>query len=179
MSSIATHSPPAARYSTANVPLTWASHSQVKRADEAESFVSSIDGFAGGTTSRRTHSLATLLTARPAVPFLSDSTMQRTWVPRSSSPTVSDSCELDTRSTSVHASVPRGAVCHVYVSFSAASPSTFVATPNTAFCPLSTTATGGATVASYNALPSGVAKPGPSTATDCSLSASTWVTRHS
>ena len=113
MPSTAAHSPPAARYSTVNVPFTCASHSQVRRADVDVMRLSSTARFVGGTTSTRTHSAAVLLTTLLVPPSLTESTMQRTCVPRSSSSAFSVSSDPAAPATVVHALLPRGAVCHV------------------------------------------------------------------
>ena len=178
--SIATHPAwPVERYSTVNVPLICASHSQITRADvEARPFASTAR-FAGGATRMRFHNAAALLTVLFSPPSLAELTTQRTCVPRSSEPTVSSRCEPFAPGTSAHASLPRGAVCHTYESFSDASPSTFVETSNEAFRPSSATTTSGVTFASESALPAFVVNPGPSTVADCRPGASTWVTRHS
>ena len=61
----------------------------------------------------RTHSDAVLLTVRFLPPSLTESTMQRTCVPRSSSSAFSVNSDPAAPATVVHALLPRGAVCHV------------------------------------------------------------------
>ena len=168
-----------ARYSTVNVPAIFASQFQVKRALATVRLPASTAGLAGGVTSRRFHSEAALLAFSTVPPFLVELTTQRTCVPRSSAPTVSDNVD-PLFPVLVHSSLPRGAVCQSRTMVSAASPSTFVDTANSTSSPSSATAARGVTVAEVSLLPSNVENVEPTAVSDETPPAAvTKVTRHS